>query len=74
MNYCSFAHSDVSYRFKGENDNVVLEFMIIERNILSVLHKTSGCYLEGPQWVPTALYFYGEAKLSFEYCKIPVPK
>ena len=24
-NYCLFALSDVSYRFNGENDNVVLE-------------------------------------------------
>ena len=25
MNYCLFANSDVSYRFNGKNDNVVLE-------------------------------------------------
>ena len=27
-NYGLFTHSDVSYRFNGENDNVVLEFVI----------------------------------------------
>ena len=30
-NYQLFAHSDVSYRFNGENDNVVLEFWIKDR-------------------------------------------
>ena len=27
-NYGLFTHSDVSYRFNGENDNIVLEFGI----------------------------------------------
>ena len=26
VNYCLFAHGDVSIRFNGKNDNVVLEF------------------------------------------------
>ena len=25
VNYCLFTHSDVSYTFNGENDNVMLE-------------------------------------------------
>ena len=29
VNYRLFAHSDVSYRFNGENDNVVLEYKIV---------------------------------------------
>ena len=29
VNYRSFSHGDVSYRFNGKNDNVVLEFCII---------------------------------------------
>ena len=27
VNYCSFAHGDVSIRFNGKNDNVVLEYI-----------------------------------------------
>ena len=30
-NYRLFAHSDVSYRFNGESDNVVLEYNIIQQ-------------------------------------------
>ena len=29
VNYRLFSHADVSYRFNGENDNVVLEFSLI---------------------------------------------
>ena len=28
VNYCLFSHGDVSYRFNGKNDNVMLEFLI----------------------------------------------
>ena len=31
VNYCLFAHSDVSYSFNGESNNVLLEFVIIKR-------------------------------------------
>ena len=31
VNYRLFSHDDVSYRFNGKNDNVVLEFSIIYR-------------------------------------------
>ena len=30
VNYRLFSHSDVSYRFNGKNDNVVLELMIFD--------------------------------------------
>ena len=29
LNYCLFAHGDVSIRFNGKDDNVVLECMVI---------------------------------------------
>ena len=35
VNYCKFAHGDVSIRFNGKNDNVVLESVInnmVEKN------------------------------------------
>ena len=42
MNYRLFTHTDVSYRFNGENDNVVLESMIyygsISRGSTSILN------------------------------------
>ena len=32
VNYSLFTHSDVSYRFNGENDHVVLEFCFQYKN------------------------------------------
>ena len=32
LNYRLFSHGDVSYRFNGKNDNVVLELMIFDDN------------------------------------------
>ena len=31
VNYRFFSHRDVSYRFNGKNDNVLLEFPIVDR-------------------------------------------
>ena len=33
VNYCLFSHGDVSYRFNGKNDNVVLELIFIFMNM-----------------------------------------
>ena len=36
MNYCLFSHGDVSYRFNGGNDNVVLVYEIKYANVFFV--------------------------------------
>ena len=36
VNYHLFSHGDVSYRFNGKNDNVLLEFAIIDGMIFLI--------------------------------------
>ena len=43
VNYHLFSHGDVSYRFNGKNDNIVLEFEIIHRYFFLFLHKNISC-------------------------------
>ena len=33
VNYCLFSHAEVSYRFNGKNDNVMLELKFFKRKI-----------------------------------------
>ena len=47
VNYGLFSHGDVSYRFNGKNDNVVLEFSIDSHFVgshLKSLAKVKDCH------------------------------
>ena len=44
VNYRLFSHGDVSYRFNGENDNVVLEYIFY--SLMNHVIKTLRCIVE----------------------------
>ena len=45
VNYRLFSHGDVSYRFNGENDNVVLESNITSTDLDVCFYATSPDYV-----------------------------